>query len=39
MYFFVDNELYQMIDRADTDRDEEVGFDEFYAIVMKKTFN
>ena len=35
---FVDAELLEMIERADTDTDGEISFDEFYAIMTKKTF-
>ena len=34
-----DAELLEMIERADTDTDGEINFDEFYAIMTKKTFN
>ncbi len=33
-----DAELLEMIERADTDADGEINFDEFYAIMTKKTF-
>ena len=33
-----DSELLEMIERADTDGDGEIGPDEFYAIMTKKTF-
>jgi len=33
-----DDELLEMIDRADTDRDGEINFEEFYSIMTKKTF-
>jgi Ca2+-binding EF-hand superfamily protein len=33
-----DAELLEMIERADTDQDGEIGPDEFYAIMTKKTF-
>ena len=34
-----DAELLEMIERADTDTDGEINFDEFYAIMTKKTFS
>jgi len=34
-----DAELLEMIERADTDNDGEINFDEFYAIMTKKTFS
>eukprot|EP01029_Cantina_marsupialis_P028283 TRINITY_DN775963_c0_g1_i1.p1 TRINITY_DN775963_c0_g1~~TRINITY_DN775963_c0_g1_i1.p1 ORF type:complete len:161 (+),score=54.48 TRINITY_DN775963_c0_g1_i1:87-569(+) len=34
-----DGELMEMIERADTDNDGEISFDEFYAIMTKKTFS
>ncbi len=34
----VDAELLEMIERADTDADGEISPDEFYAIMVKKTF-
>lgn len=33
-----DEELKEMIERADNDKDGEVSFDEFYTIMTKKTF-
>mmetsp|Transcript_74044 Transcript_74044/g.160128 ORF Transcript_74044/g.160128 Transcript_74044/m.160128 type:complete len:102 (+) Transcript_74044:220-525(+) len=33
-----DEDLMEMIDRADTDGDHAVSFEEFYAIMTKKTF-
>jgi hypothetical protein len=33
-----DAELLEMIERADTDGDGEINLDEFYAIMVKKTF-
>eukprot|EP00801_Mesodinium_rubrum_P006076 Mrub_06082.p1 GENE.Mrub_06082~~Mrub_06082.p1 ORF type:complete len:166 (+),score=59.98 Mrub_06082:505-1002(+) len=33
-----DEDLMEMIDRADTDGDHAVNFEEFYAIMTKKTF-
>lgn len=33
-----DTELMEMIERADTDQDGEINFEEFYAIMTKKTF-
>ena len=35
---FIDAELLEMIERADTDTDGEISPDEFYAIMTKKTF-
>ena len=35
---YVDAELLEMIERADTDADGEINPDEFYAIMTKKTF-
>ena len=35
---FIDAELLEMIERADTDADGEISTDEFYAIMTKKTF-
>merc|ERR1712196_762878 len=32
-------ELLEMIERADADQDGEINFEEFYAIMTKKTFN
>jgi Ca2+-binding EF-hand superfamily protein len=34
-----DAELLEMIERADNDQDGEINFEEFYAIMTKKTFN
>merc|ERR1719421_179886 len=34
-----DAELLEMIERADTDTDGEINFDEFYTIMTKKTFS
>mmetsp|Transcript_6350 Transcript_6350/g.11265 ORF Transcript_6350/g.11265 Transcript_6350/m.11265 type:complete len:165 (-) Transcript_6350:156-650(-) len=34
-----DAELLEMIERADTDNDGEISFDEFYAVMTKKTFS
>merc|ERR1719498_883242 len=34
-----DAELLEMIERADTDHDGEICFEEFYAIMTKKTFS
>jgi centrin-1 len=31
-------ELMEMIERADTDQDGEISFEEFFAIMTKKTF-
>jgi len=31
-------ELSEMIERADTDNDGEISFEEFYAVMTKKTF-
>jgi Ca2+-binding EF-hand superfamily protein len=33
-----DNELAEMIERADSDGDGLVSFEDFYAIMTKKTF-
>ena len=33
-----ESELLEMIERADTDNDGEINFEEFYAIMTKKTF-
>jgi centrin-1 len=33
-----DAELTEMIERADADNDGEINFEEFYAIMTKKTF-
>ena len=33
-----DDELLEMIERADKDKDGEICFDEFYEIMTKKTF-
>ena len=37
-FFFLDAELLEMIERADTDADGEISPEEFYAIMTKKTF-
>jgi centrin-1 len=34
-----DAELMEMIERADTDQDGEISFEEFYSIMTKKTFS
>merc|ERR1712195_350793 len=34
-----DAELLEMIERADNDQDGEINFEEFYAIMTKKTFS
>ena len=34
-----DAELLEMIERADIDGDGEINFDEFFAIMTKKTFS
>ena len=36
---FQDAELLEMIERADNDQDGEINFEEFYAIMTKKTFS
>ena len=33
-----DDELLEMIERADKDKDGEINFEEFYEIMTKKTF-
>ena len=33
-----DDELVEMIERADKDKDGEINFEEFYEIMTKKTF-
>lgn len=33
-----DDELIEMIERADKDKDGEINFEEFYDIMTKKTF-
>jgi centrin-1 len=33
-----DAELLEMIERADTDNDGEISFEEFYAVMTKKVF-
>lgn len=33
-----DEELMEMIERADNDKDGEINFEEFYNIMTKKTF-
>jgi len=33
-----DAELLEMIERADTDNDGEINFEEFYSIMVKKQF-
>ncbi len=38
LFFQIDAELLEMIERADTDADGEISPDEFYAIMTKKTF-
>lgn len=37
--YTVDAELLEMIERADSDGDGEINFDEFYAIMTKKIFS
>lgn len=38
LFTYLDAELLEMIERADTDADGEISPDEFYAIMTKKTF-
>ena len=33
-----DADLQEMIDRADTDKDGQISFDEFYAVMTKRSF-
>ena len=33
-----DAELLEMIERADTDQDGQISFEEFYAIMSRKSF-
>lgn len=34
-----DEELQEIIDRADLDGDKNLGFEDFYGVMTKKTFN
>jgi hypothetical protein len=38
LHVSTDAELLEMIERADADHDGEINFEEFYAIMTKKTF-
>ena len=33
-----DNDFYEMIEKADTDGDKLVSFEDFYTLMVKKTF-